>query len=603
MDGPSSLHSQHSSASRTSDLASEGSSLRSHPDRVHRVRTRHFLTSRRSMRLHAGNDATISSPELPDMSRAHPGWESGSLSPTGGDRIETFRMPTRRLSTPSSQLAATEVQVHIPLNNTAVKPVSSGDAERPATMSPVSVVGPMPAFSGSATQVRQTTLELMTNKNLSRTSVSSNSSQPTPRGAHTDFYMPMELNDMLEEAMEKDPTSLRNSTFVKVHKDNVTAEKTANKAPTIQSNKVRLQQSRREMAVNSAMASRVDLGVEENAPPERMKKKLSGASSCANLDANDIAVGRVGREEVSDVLSQLDHAVAGHPELDQRFLYDKLHKVAISEPSLVYQVHGRDWSKEIFAVYHNAVRREMMDLYYILGSLNKRQYFLEREEISLFMRWFDLFHWFVVCMLRLDEAVILSWVEASSAPLEGPMAQDRRSATRREINEQLEKVATRVDETRIQSVPPGELFSVITQSINEFSRILLRYFSDAVRVVGPAIKESQTPESVHRQSMEIAKWVRGVERSHEILELLVRWTGQNTIQLKRDLLDAYKSVGSPASKMLGPLAQRQRKKGKETLARNHTGLVQQFYDRWKDFESQSMEKGVQQLRIAAPYMV
>eukprot|EP00180_Rhodochaete_pulchella_P000347 Plantae.Rhodophyta-Rhodochaete_pulchella.ctg12413.p1 GENE.Plantae.Rhodophyta-Rhodochaete_pulchella.ctg12413~~Plantae.Rhodophyta-Rhodochaete_pulchella.ctg12413.p1 ORF type:complete len:362 (+),score=44.83 Plantae.Rhodophyta-Rhodochaete_pulchella.ctg12413:165-1088(+) len=307
----------------------------------------------------------------------------------------------------------------------------------------------------------------------------------------------------------------------------------------------------------------------------------------------------------------MDHAVAGMPELDQRFLYQKLNKATLSEPSLVYVIHGQDWSNDLFAVYQNSVRREMMDLYYILGSLNKRQYFLEREEISLFMKWFELFEYFLQQILVMEEEVVFKWIAKISKTPE-PWNASSRKRRQSEISSCLEEVLLKVDETRIQSVPPGELFSVIAKSIDEFSRRILRYFSDEVREVSPLIKKSSDARSAYHASISIAGWLRTRQRHHDLFELLVRWTGPNTSTLREDLTREFLSAKGSAGKMLSGkfmsgkvmsgMAQRQNSRAKLAFEKNHTRLVTQFYNRWKAFEQESTDRGAQQLRIAAPFM-
>lgn len=66
---------------------------------------------------------------------------------------------------------------------------------------------------------------------------------------------------------------------------------------------------------------------------------------------------------------------------------------------------GRDWAMDTFAISHNAVRRELNDLYGLVVSMVKRKDAVNAEDINNFFVWWPPFAEFILDALLIDHQV------------------------------------------------------------------------------------------------------------------------------------------------------------------------------------------------------
>jgi hypothetical protein len=75
---------------------------------------------------------------------------------------------------------------------------------------------------------------------------------------------------------------------------------------------------------------------------------------------------------------------------------------------------GTSWSVDVFVRVHNGVRRECIDLYNMIDSMQRGIQELRSNDLILFFRWWDNFTSYVDTALTLDKKVLLPWAESAS---------------------------------------------------------------------------------------------------------------------------------------------------------------------------------------------
>uniref|UniRef100_A0A7S1XGN0 Hemerythrin-like domain-containing protein n=2 Tax=Compsopogon caeruleus TaxID=31354 RepID=A0A7S1XGN0_9RHOD len=136
------------------------------------------------------------------------------------------------------------------------------------------------------------------------------------------------------------------------------------------------------------------------------------------------------------------------------------------------------WAQEVFSLPHNAIRRELIDLYTILGAVYKRNARTAREEDEKFSHWWSVFSAFVEEYFDIEARILL--------PLIGPAEEDpvhkqdiavlmyqmedariKLVKKLREVNEVVEKLFV---------LPMKDVFPLLCKALDHFVPMLLDYF-------------------------------------------------------------------------------------------------------------------------------
>ncbi|KAA8490516.1 hypothetical protein FVE85_5041 [Porphyridium purpureum] len=84
-----------------------------------------------------------------------------------------------------------------------------------------------------------------------------------------------------------------------------------------------------------------------------------------------------------------------------------------SAPSLQFDSWNASWVVDIFALHHNALRREIVDMYDMLASMMRRRKTLRPAvDVAFFYAWFKELSWFLIEYFELEEQVLFPWVES-----------------------------------------------------------------------------------------------------------------------------------------------------------------------------------------------
>mmetsp|Transcript_7536 Transcript_7536/g.16016 ORF Transcript_7536/g.16016 Transcript_7536/m.16016 type:complete len:1052 (+) Transcript_7536:291-3446(+) len=187
--------------------------------------------------------------------------------------------------------------------------------------------------------------------------------------------------------------------------------------------------------------------------------------------------------------------------------------VPIRLPVLCLVDHGVTWSwpLDVISLCHNAVRREMMDLYTMILSIQARHYCIDLHEASEFAQWFATFRaFFLEYALNIEEKIIFPFISSFDASrINGPPHQSRsnsslpsphptRAATQR-AQRRLATTTTRAppdDSSRSFSVSVNDLDrSFCAAGSAEYSRSRLSEYNDVATPM-PAQLLSQSSEKI-----------------------------------------------------------------------------------------------------------
>ena len=189
-----------------------------------------------------------------------------------------------------------------------------------------------------------------------------------------------------------------------------------------------------------------------------------------------------------------------------KFLFSEITSVAILEsgvlgggvkhirvPQIVLaeysQPLSRDkWFTDVFTLAHNAVRRECIDLYDMLGALGRcdgSHHDVNDEDINVLQRWWVVAHSLMQCYFKMEGEILLPWVDsAGSKEWEVQMALKKMRSLKDKLETLLGKVDRVWNEKTFKSA--GEMFAMFYKTIDDFIPRLINYFADQEMLL-PAI--------------------------------------------------------------------------------------------------------------------
>ncbi|KAK1858844.1 hypothetical protein I4F81_001444 [Pyropia yezoensis] len=137
-------------------------------------------------------------------------------------------------------------------------------------------------------------------------------------------------------------------------------------------------------------------------------------------------------------------------------------------PPVTLTPYPSDWATDVVSFLHNALRREMMDLYALLDAMQRKQAVLTLDHITTFYVWWAPFHRFFLAALAAEEAEVFPPL-AERAPI---THQRVRESSRTLATERLRRglaavaaYASAFTPTR----PAGETLSGLLAAVDELS--------------------------------------------------------------------------------------------------------------------------------------
>ncbi|KAA8493027.1 hypothetical protein FVE85_9299 [Porphyridium purpureum] len=251
----------------------------------------------------------------------------------------------------------------------------------------------------------------------------------------------------------------------------------------------------------------------------------------------------------------------------------KMTETVLKEPVLAMCEFGHGkWEVDVVAWPHNAIRRELQDMYYLVASMQKRVLDLTHEDIEDFYDWFSIFEMFVQWYFQYEEKLLMPWVEAATS-LNGALEERRRIALKESLVGRLDDIFSCQD--RFANLPAGEVLPALVVAVDKFSPPLLEYMGEQEKSLPPALLQVYSAGDKDRYDERVFEFVRNSEDNHLIMHLLLRPVKLS--QVKVDLRRKYLGVPGFLAKIK---FKRTYELSKKDFREQHVDIVKQFYKRW-----------------------
>lgn len=162
-----------------------------------------------------------------------------------------------------------------------------------------------------------------------------------------------------------------------------------------------------------------------------------------------------------------------------------------------------DRASIMMARLHNGIRREFMDLYNIIDSMQRRVHDLRSAELELFFQWWDLFSSFLEASFMSHEHVLVPWLQKkTSMP---PFLNDStRNEMRRIVQTFLQKFETTY--SQLTRRPPDETLAKIIQSLDDVHAII-EYLETFEKHIPAVIEEHFKPNDIKQIERKVAVYL------------------------------------------------------------------------------------------------
>ncbi|GAB0498005.1 hypothetical protein MMPV_009344 [Pyropia vietnamensis] len=181
--------------------------------------------------------------------------------------------------------------------------------------------------------------------------------------------------------------------------------------------------------------------------------------------------------------------------------------VAVRAPVLIPAPYSgpaskSNWHVNFLTMPHNALRREMSDLYELLLAMVDFGAGLRKADFRDLRTWWHVFSRFLHDWLDIERRLLFPWVNATGVhdwELQSTLRELR--ATKEFLDMKLEELAIYLD--GFESLPPTEMFSLLYKSVDALAPRLMGYFNTQERVFPAAIRATYVADDAVRLEKEM----------------------------------------------------------------------------------------------------
>lgn len=217
---------------------------------------------------------------------------------------------------------------------------------------------------------------------------------------------------------------------------------------------------------------------------------------------------------------------------------------AIRRPILYLAKYGasNSWAADVFALPHNAIRAECIDLYNILESIHARGRQVCVVELEEFFVWWSSFEVFVIEYFDFEADILFPWV-FSLAPVSGNRIENEtgllfRSKAKSKMNVDslmrnslLARKDVLLDSIRQlngtfelrRHVDTADIFETILEEVNNLVPKLLEYFHAQERHLPQLANQTYSSSAKDVIAKKYVQYIRRGEAPQMNLVLLTRW--------------------------------------------------------------------------------
>eukprot|EP00188_Purpureofilum_apyrenoidigerum_P003434 Plantae.Rhodophyta-Purpureofilum_apyrenoidigerum.ctg35884.p1 GENE.Plantae.Rhodophyta-Purpureofilum_apyrenoidigerum.ctg35884~~Plantae.Rhodophyta-Purpureofilum_apyrenoidigerum.ctg35884.p1 ORF type:complete len:406 (-),score=99.93 Plantae.Rhodophyta-Purpureofilum_apyrenoidigerum.ctg35884:582-1799(-) len=179
------------------------------------------------------------------------------------------------------------------------------------------------------------------------------------------------------------------------------------------------------------------------------------------------------------------------PEAD-KYLMDK--KV-MKKLKLCSEAYMESWAKDVFVLQHNTIKAEMLNMYKIVASMEKRGLSLLKETMEQFYEWWGEFTMYFSFFMDVEEEILFPWIERRVDLSVTGLNFERRALIKSKVINLINEVTSH--EAKVCYMPPGEVAPKMLGYMNQLCPMLLSYMTHCISNVVPSVANAYSPEDYH----------------------------------------------------------------------------------------------------------
>jgi hypothetical protein len=236
------------------------------------------------------------------------------------------------------------------------------------------------------------------------------------------------------------------------------------------------------------------------------------------------------------------------------------------------------WSSDVFVLVHNAIRWEVMDLYTIIGSLQRRWLGLVMRDVYDFAEFWEVFELFVAQKFEVEDQIVFPYLLGQAA------ASDRLATyynTAKYSKEKLIGMLYDVGATieMFNSSPAGDVFPSLYRQLVDFLPALLEYMEAQDGVLPEVFAAHCHPEDRIMLNRAVANFLIRAAHGRDAIAILTRWIEDTMV------LSIWKDEN------LSTRAKQSHAKWVKRLEAGHTAIARRFQRRLRAGNPSAQLKG------------
>ncbi len=236
------------------------------------------------------------------------------------------------------------------------------------------------------------------------------------------------------------------------------------------------------------------------------------------------------------------------------------------------------WASDVFVLLHNAIRWEIMDVYNIIGSMQRRWTSLRMIDVWDFAEHWEVFEVFVAQYFEIEDQIIFPFmlnVAAQSAELARyhkvvKYNKDRLEGHLLDIGLTLEKFNTS---------SPSEVMPALYEQLIACLPKILDYMNEQEQVLPKVFRQYCDPEDRTLLNRACANFLIRATNGRHGIAILTRWIEDSMI------LQMWKNEN------LSARAKQSHKKWVAVLETEHVAIVNRFQRRMRDLQKDRAKSG------------
>mmetsp|Transcript_13291 Transcript_13291/g.33705 ORF Transcript_13291/g.33705 Transcript_13291/m.33705 type:complete len:362 (-) Transcript_13291:362-1447(-) len=209
------------------------------------------------------------------------------------------------------------------------------------------------------------------------------------------------------------------------------------------------------------------------------------------------------------------------------------------KPVLFYEVYGSSFGLDLFACPHNAVRRELSDLYDVVHAMTKLNLKLTTEDVDSFFRWWAQFRNFLYAVFEVEESVYYPWITSADSLAMDTISSAERIAMKKKVVEGIKAIDKyKAEKLKEPGIMPYQRVAKIVDLADKFSAPLLQYFYNEERTLPSIIEKHFKPSDKIKIDKKTYKFLEE-ESVYDYETILVLWTDWMKENQLNEWIDAY----------------------------------------------------------------